>query len=215
MGTAQNVEIYKRHGAGGNLFGVSFANLGQLKQKIKTDHELAFELWETGNVDARTLATMIVDKRRFTSENADAWLNDTSYYMLVDLLAEVVAGSPCCNEKMQEWMQSGEEPRKQCGYAVLCSLMKNGGDVDSDECRTILENIEASIHASPNRARHAMNMAMIAIGIYKKELTEVAIEHASRVGKVEVDHGQTRCHTPDAAEYIKRGRGRRGPGALL
>jgi hypothetical protein len=29
MGTAQNVKLYKRHGAGGNLFRVSFANLNQ------------------------------------------------------------------------------------------------------------------------------------------------------------------------------------------
>ena len=27
LGTVQNIKIYKRHGAGENLFGVSFANL--------------------------------------------------------------------------------------------------------------------------------------------------------------------------------------------
>ena len=36
-GTAQNIKIYKRHGAVGNMFGVSFANLGKLKKKIKVD----------------------------------------------------------------------------------------------------------------------------------------------------------------------------------
>ncbi len=215
MGTAQNVEIYKRHGAGDNLFGVSFANLGQLKRKIKTDHELAFELWETGNVDAQTLATMVVDKRQFTEADADAWLSGISYYMLVDLLADVVSGAPCCQTKMQEWMGSDQEYTKQCGYVVLSSYLKNGGDLDSPLCRSILQDIEKNIHAAPNRARHAMNMAMIAIGVYKKDLTELALEHAGRIGQVQVDHGQTRCHTPDAVEYIKRGRGRRGPGAHL
>jgi|GEM_PF-2575689 hypothetical protein len=54
MGTAQNVKIYKRHGAGDNLFGVSFANLKLLKKQIKTDHKLAEKLWRTGNSDEST-----------------------------------------------------------------------------------------------------------------------------------------------------------------
>jgi len=38
MGTSQNIKIYKNHGAGDNLFGVSFANLKLLQKKIKIDH---------------------------------------------------------------------------------------------------------------------------------------------------------------------------------
>ena len=53
LGTAQNRKIYKRHGAGDRLFGVSFANLNKLKKKIKTDHDLANQLWASGNVDAQ------------------------------------------------------------------------------------------------------------------------------------------------------------------
>jgi len=39
LGTDQNVKICKRHGAGENLYGVSFANLKQLKKKIKADKD--------------------------------------------------------------------------------------------------------------------------------------------------------------------------------
>ncbi len=31
-----------------------------------------------------------------------------------------------------------------------------------------------------------------------------AIEAAKRIGKVEVDHGETNCKTPDAAPYIEK-----------
>ena len=61
LGTSQNVKIFKRHGAGNKLYGVSFANLYKLRKKIKTDHNLAMALWKTGNYDARLLATMIAD----------------------------------------------------------------------------------------------------------------------------------------------------------
>ena len=60
-GTAQNRKIYARHGVGGEMFGVSYADLGKLERKIRVDQELAEELWATGNHDARVLATKIAD----------------------------------------------------------------------------------------------------------------------------------------------------------
>ena len=47
-----------------------------------------------------------------------------------------------------------------------------------------------------------MNLALIAIGIYKPTLRKQAIAAARRIGKVEVDHGETSCKTPDAESYI-------------
>ena len=38
LGTAQNRKVYARHGAGENLYGVSYANLGKLHKQIKVDH---------------------------------------------------------------------------------------------------------------------------------------------------------------------------------
>jgi hypothetical protein len=40
-GTAQNRKIYARHGASGEMFGVSFAKLREMKKRIKTDQALA------------------------------------------------------------------------------------------------------------------------------------------------------------------------------
>jgi hypothetical protein len=53
-------------------------------------------------------------------------------------------------------------------------------------------------------ARHSMNQAVIAIGIYKPSLRDDAIATAERIGKVEVDHGETSCKTPDAVTYINK-----------
>ena len=47
MGTAQNRKVYARHGFDGDVFGVSYANLGALKRKIKVDQKLADALWTT------------------------------------------------------------------------------------------------------------------------------------------------------------------------
>src|SRR6185503_19234980 len=60
-GSAQTRKTYLRHGAQEPLFGVSFATLKTLVKKIGVDHELALELWDTGNSDARVLAMKIAD----------------------------------------------------------------------------------------------------------------------------------------------------------
>ena len=41
LGTEQTRKIYRRHGVGENQFGVSYANLGKLKKRIKVNHALA------------------------------------------------------------------------------------------------------------------------------------------------------------------------------
>lgn len=53
---AQNI----KNGADNNQFGVKLGDIRDLANKIKSDHELGLELWKTGNIDARLLATLIL-----------------------------------------------------------------------------------------------------------------------------------------------------------
>lgn len=41
-----------RFGAGPIQFGVKLGDIRTLAKKIKTNHSLAMQLWETGNIDA-------------------------------------------------------------------------------------------------------------------------------------------------------------------
>ena len=83
-----------------------------------------------------------------------------------------------------------------------------------ESCAHLLEVIERDIHAKPNRVRHEMNGALIAIGMRGGALRERAFAVAAAIGPVEVDHGQTSCVTPDARAYIEKGLTRRlGAGA--
>ena len=61
----------------------------------------------------------------------------------------------------------------------------------------LLDEIEAGIGAAPNRTRHAMNQALISIGC-RPGWMQKAIAGARRIGKVEVDYGQTSCKVNDA-----------------
>lgn len=203
LGTAQHRKTYARHGAGENMFGVSFANLNQLKKKIGTDHQLAEQLWQTGNVDAMSLATMIADPRQFTARSADEWLAAVDFRMVAGLLAGVIARSDLAAAKIRKWTRSRKEYTRAVGYDVLSHWLRDSPEaVDPALAEGYLQTIEKQIHSAANEARYAMNGALIAIGTFKPELRSVVIAAAKRIGKVEVDHGDTSCKTPDAVAYI-------------
>lgn len=205
LGTAQNRKIYRRHGAQGELFGVSFANLNRLERKLGTDHSLALRLWRTGNVDARFLATMVADPAQFDDTLLEAWLGELEYYALVDsLVKHVVSRTPLARAKAGEWTASHDEWRGAAGYDLVALLALNDQELENSFFEQHLSCIEREIHLRPNRTRHSMNMALIAIGGRNPHMRKLALACAAKVGKVEVDHKKTGCKTPEAIPYIQR-----------
>jgi 3-methyladenine DNA glycosylase AlkD len=49
-----------KSGAGADQFGVSLGDIRVLAKKIRTNHPLALSLWDTGNIDAQFLATLLI-----------------------------------------------------------------------------------------------------------------------------------------------------------
>ncbi|CAM3884448.1 MULTISPECIES: DNA alkylation repair protein [Bacillus cereus group] len=203
-GTEQNRKIFKNHGAKEPLFGVSFANLKLLKKKIKKDHDLAILLWETKNMDAMTLATMILDPKKVTTAQLNKWVQEVDYYCLMDVLMNAICTSPIAIERMEEWTKSDDEWIGRAGWSLLANIAIKNKTLQDDFFSPYLEEIKVNIHNEKNRKKEAMNSALIAIGIRNEDLEQTAIEIAREIGKVKVDHGATSCKTPDAEAYIKK-----------
>ena len=204
-GKPQTAAIYRRHGAGEDVFGALTSEIDKLRKKIKTDHALAMDLWKTGNTEARVLALGIADPAKLTRTSADALLADGPVRFLGCYLAALVAKSPIADETMRAWMKSPDALFREMGYAVFAVRLKDDPDsVSDEEAAKVLATIEKEIHRSPNWARYAMNGALIGIGIYKPALRKKVLDAARRIGKVDVDHGETSCKTPDAVPYIEK-----------
>jgi 3-methyladenine DNA glycosylase AlkD len=203
LGTAQNIKVYKRHGAGDNLFGVSFANLEKLRKEIKVDHRLAIELWQSENIDARSLAVLIADPQQMNAEDIESWVRGTKYYVLIDLIVRHLAGkSTHAQQLMERWTRSDDDQLGQAGWGLLAVIAMEENRLEDRYFEEKLAHIERHIHKAKNRTRHAMNSALIAIGIRHSSLQTMALAVARRIGTVEVDHGETGCKTPDAVQYI-------------
>ncbi len=201
FGSEQTRKTYARHGINGAMFGVSYANLGALKKKIKTDHNLARELWATGNHEARVLATMIADPAQMSSKDLDAWAKELSDMGITDAFAKLAAQTPLAQKKFEKWCEAKDEWTATAGWMMVGQAVANQALPDA-YFEPYLETIERDIHSQKNRVRYSMNSALIAIGMRGGALQKKALAVAKKIGKVEVDHGDTNCKTPDAAEYI-------------
>jgi len=211
LGKPQTAAIYKRHGAGDNVFGVLTSEIAKVQKKIKVDQALAMELWKTGNAEARILALQVADPAKLTRASADALVKDGPVRFVGSYLSELLARSPIAEQTMRAWMNAKDEGTREMGYSLLGARLKQDPSSISDaEAETVLATIEKNIHSSPNWARRAMNGALISIGVFKPALRKKAIATANRIGKVDVDHGETSCKTPDAAPYIEKASARQG-----
>ena len=210
LGTEQNRKIYQRHGAGKKLFGVSFANLNRLKKQIKTNHEIAARLWATSNTDAQTLAALIADPAKMSKSDLDRWLKDIQYYMLIDVfVTNLVSKTSHAKSRMEKWAKSKDEWIGRAGWQLLAQLATKDNTLPDAFFEDYLKTIRKSIHGSKNRTKEAMNDALIAIGMRNGTLEKKALAVAADIGKIDVEHGETSCKTPDAASYIKKAKKRR------
>jgi len=203
-GTAQNRKVYGRHGVYGEMFGVSYALQKKLARDAGADHGLSAALWATGNHDARILACMVAERGAYSSRELDAMARELDNYVLTDAFAGVVVRGPHPLNKFTAWKNRKNEFVSAAAWNILSSQAMHDESLTDAFCGEQIDLITREIHRRPNRTRHSMNQALICLGIRNSKLEKKARAAAKKIGKVEVDHGQTSCQTPAAAAYMTK-----------
>ena len=203
-GSEQTRKTYVRHGAPEPMFGVSFATLKTLMKRIGVDHELGLTLWDTGNFDARNLAVKVVDPARMSTAELDRWAQAPYARMCVAYVAHVVVEGPHARAKADQWLGAPAEAQRFVAWTLVGAMAMRDEATPDAWFADRLAEIERSIHTAPNAEREGMNHAVIAIGCRSAVLRKAAMAAVRRIGKVEVDHGDTACKTPDAGESIEK-----------
>jgi 3-methyladenine DNA glycosylase AlkD len=207
LGNPSIKKVLARHGAREPFFGVSVADLKKVQKRLKKDHALALELYDTGISDAMYLAGLIVDDPKMTKKDLNRWVNAAYWSMLSEAtVAWVAAESPHGWATAREWIDSPSETVAAASWATLGSLVsiRKDEELDLKAIEQLLKRVSKSIHDQPNRVRYTMNGFVIDVGRYVAQLTAKALEAADRLGLVEVDLGGTACEVSGAREYIEK-----------
>lgn len=207
MGSPAIKNVLMKHGAREPLFGVKVEDLKKLQKRIKVNHQLALDLYDTGISDAMYLAGLIADDAKMTKKDLKRWAQQAYWYSLSEYTVPwVAAGSNYGHELALEWIDAKKQNLAAAGWATLSSLVATKDDtaLDLAELEQLLERVRTTIAQQPNRVRHTMNGFVIAVGSYVKPLTAKAIETAKAMGPVTVEMGETACKVPYAPDSIKK-----------
>ncbi len=207
LGSEQTKKTLMRHGAKEPFFGVKVGDLKTIQKKIKKDHALALELFDTGNTDAMYLAGLIADPLKMTKPQLQKWVKAAYWYMLSCYTVPWVASeSPFGRELALDWIGTDSEQIAAAGWSTYACLLaiKPDAELDLAEIEKLLNRVKAEIGSAANRVRYCMVQFVIAVGGYVAALTTKAKTTAKAIGKVAVDMGDTSCKVPNALEYIAK-----------
>lgn len=203
LGTEQNRKVYPRHGVVLPLFGVSFANFKLLKKRLKTNQQLAEELWDSTYWDARILACMIAPPN-IPKGKLESWVKDLSDYCLSDQLGGLASTHLEAQNLAEKYANKKGEWPIRFSYCIVSNLALSDKEIPDEWFRSFIHKIQSTIHTSPNYTKAGMNNALIAIGTRNEVLKQESISAAETIGIVKVDHGLTNCKTPEAIPYIEK-----------
>jgi 3-methyladenine DNA glycosylase AlkD len=130
---AQNI----KHGAGNSQFGVRLGDIRNLAKEIKTNHELAIALWETGNIDARLLAILIIKPKNLSADEMERMVRSANFAQLADWFNSYVAKNHPEKETLREgWMVADDPWAARAGWSLTSERI---GRVRKDStCRRFL-----------------------------------------------------------------------------
>jgi 3-methyladenine DNA glycosylase AlkD len=204
----QTATILSRRNPGVLTWGVKFGDLDKIIKPYKRSQErsaLARELWETGILEARSLALMLIEPRTLTEVEIDRWVEEVNYPYLADAFAGVVYRTPFRDARTAAWTRRPEEFVRRAGFSLVYNAAADPKNPTEDAVFAgYLDQIERQIHGSANWAREMMNMVPIAIGKRNDALYAHALRVTQAYGKVDVFHGdKTNCKIWNAVDALQ------------
>jgi hypothetical protein len=204
-GSESTKRILLKHGARDPFFGVKVGDMKPIAKRIRGNQALALELYATGNGDAQYLAGMVADGRQMTTRQLQAWADTAAWDMISGNTVPWVASEhPEGFALAVKWTKSKDEQVLRAGWATLGAIAATMPDADLPvaEYGRLLDRVVQEMPKAPGGARYSMNNFVIMVGTYVAPLGAKAIATARKLGKADIDMGDTECRVPEAESYI-------------
>lgn len=204
-------EVNEKHG---DDHGVNLSKLRGVAKRLKTQQELARQLWETNDTAAKLLALLICRPKAFDRDELDAMLREAGTPKVHDWLVNyVVKKSPHVEDLRQSWFADPDPVVASAGWALTTDrVAKRPEGLDLPG---LLDIIETEMRGAPDRLQWAMNHCLAQIGIEHAELRARALDIGERLEVLKDYPTPPNCTSPFAPIWInemvrRAGEGRAG-----
>lgn len=197
-------EVNARHG---DDHGVNLTKLRAVATRLKTQQDLARELWATGDTAARLLALLVCRPKSFGRDELDAMLREARTPKVHDwLVSYVVKKNPHAEELRVAWLADPDPVVASAGWALTTERVAK--KPDGLDLPGLLDVVEAEMKDAPDRLQWAMNHCLAQIGIEHPEHRARAIAIGERLRVLEDYPTPPNCTSPFApiwiAEVVRR-----------
>jgi 3-methyladenine DNA glycosylase AlkD len=193
----------------GDDHGVNLSKLRAVAKRLKTQQDLALDLWQTGDTAARLLALLVCRPKSFERDELDRMLRQARIPKVHDWLVNyVVKKSPHAEELRVAWSLDPDPVVASAGWALTAERV--GKKPEGLDLAGLLDIIEAQMKDAPDRLQWAMNNCLAQIGIDHEEHRARAVEVGERLEVLKDYPTPPNCTSPFApiwiAEMVRRQR---------
>ncbi|WP_433321112.1 DNA alkylation repair protein [Micromonospora chersina] len=191
-------QVNERHG---DDHGVNLGKLRALAKRLKTQQDLACQLWQTGDTAARLLAILVCRPKAFARDELDVMLREARTPKVHDwLVNNVVKKNPHAEQLRVAWSADPDPVVAGAGWALTTErVARRPEDLD---LAGLLDVIEAEMKDAPDRLQWAMNNCLAQIGIDHAEHRARAIDIGERLAVLKDYPTSPGCTSPYAPTWI-------------
>ncbi|MGM0752521.1 MAG: DNA alkylation repair protein [Bacillota bacterium] len=212
MNNNKSTEIKRSSKAENILFQInSNTKLGDLRKiakDIKKDHELAMELWSTGEFLPRLLAILIMDKKLLSQEvlnELDQDMQTHTFDERNNLMDWLMANQLTKNKKnialMESWGNSPSALQRRAFWYFQARLRWTG-QTPPDNTADLLSAIEATITQEEPEVQWAMNFTAGWIGVYDEKYRARCMKLGEKTGLYKDEMVSKGCTPNYLPEFI-------------
>lgn len=201
LGNEKVREHNKKYGAGDNQFGVKLGDLRKLAAKIKTNNQLALALWDTGNIDARLLAILLIKPQDLSRDEIDRLVRSGNFAHVADWLnSYVVKNHPDKEVLRQAWMKDDDPWAARAGWSLTSERVAKSPE--GLDLPALLDRIESEMGNVDPAAQWTMNACLAGIGIHFPKLRKRALAIGEKWGIYRDYPVSKGCTSPFAPIWI-------------
>jgi 3-methyladenine DNA glycosylase AlkD len=185
----------------GDDHGVNLGKLRQLAKRLKTQHELASELWDTDDTAARLLALLICRPKLYEPDELDAMLREARAPKVHDWLVNyVVKKNPHAEELRERWFSDPDPVVASAGWALTTELVAKSPE--GLDLTGLLDTVESEMKDAPDRLQWEMNTTLATIGIQHPDHRPRAMDIGERLEVLKDYPTPPGCTSPFAPAWI-------------
>lgn len=185
----------------GDDHGVNLTKLRAVAKRLRTQQELARELWKTDDTAARLLALLICRPKAFERDELDTMLRESRAPKVHDWLVNyVVKKNPHSEDLRLTWSADPDPAVASAGWALTTERVAKKPEIL--DLAGLLDVIEAEMKDAPERLQWAMNHCLAQIGIEHPEHRARALDIGERLEVLKDYPTSPGCTSPFAPTWI-------------